>query len=77
MISSRTGGLLDKASLLPEEEVLYDRVSAMLESFKNDILYRILGGNMPELKAVSPAAAGTGITPAPAAGGAANRGLCR
>jgi DNA replication initiation complex subunit (GINS family) len=51
MIASRTGGLLDKSSLLPEEEQLFERMSAMLESFKSDILYRLLGGNMPKIRA--------------------------
>jgi DNA replication initiation complex subunit (GINS family) len=51
MIASRTGGLLDKSSLLPEEEQLFVRMSAMLENFKSDILYRLLGGNMPKIRA--------------------------
>jgi DNA replication initiation complex subunit (GINS family) len=50
MIASRTGGLLDKSSLLPEEEQLFERMASMLESFKNDILYRLLGGNMPAIR---------------------------
>jgi DNA replication initiation complex subunit (GINS family) len=51
IIASRTGGLLDKSGLLPEEEQLYERMSSMLENFKNDILYRLLGGNMPKIRA--------------------------
>lgn len=50
MISSRTGGILDRSSMLPEEQKLFDRLSALLEGFRNDILYRVLAGNMPELK---------------------------
>jgi len=50
MISSRTGGLLDKSAMLPEEQKLFERLSAMLEEFRNDILYRVMGGNMPELR---------------------------
>jgi DNA replication factor GINS len=50
MISSRAGGVLDKSALLPEEQKLFERLSQMLEAFKNDVLYRLLGGNLPELK---------------------------
>ncbi len=50
MISSRTGGLLDKSAMLMEEQKLFERLSQMLEEFRNDILYRVMGGSMPELR---------------------------
>lgn len=54
MIGSRTGGLLDKSSMLPEEQKLFDTLSGLLEGFRNDVLYRILAGNLPELKERAP-----------------------
>jgi DNA replication initiation complex subunit (GINS family) len=64
MISSRTGGLLDKSSMLPEEQKLFERLSALLEEFRNDILYRVMGGNMPELRerALAQPAAGAAMS---------------
>jgi DNA replication initiation complex subunit (GINS family) len=53
MISSRAGGLLDKSSFLPEEQQLFDKVAGTLEIFKTDILYKLLGGNIPELRKTS------------------------
>jgi DNA replication initiation complex subunit (GINS family) len=50
MISSRTGGILDKSSMLPEENKLFDALSTLLEGFRNDVLYRIMAGNLPELR---------------------------
>jgi DNA replication initiation complex subunit (GINS family) len=50
MISSRTGGILDKSAMLPEEQKLFETLSKLLEEFRNDILYRVIGGNMPELR---------------------------
>lgn len=50
MISSRTGGLLDKSSMLPEEQRLFEMLSKMLEEFRNDILYKVMGGGLPELR---------------------------
>jgi len=69
MISSRTGGLLDKSSMLPEELKLFERLSAMLEEFRNDILYKVMGGTMPELRQqathLAQAATGPAGQPAP------------
>lgn len=59
MISSRTGGLLDKSAMLPVEQKLFERLSVMLEEFRNDILYRIMGGSMPELREQVPAVGAT------------------
>jgi DNA replication initiation complex subunit (GINS family) len=50
MISSRAGGLLDKSAMLGEERQLFERLTGVLESFKADVLYRLLDGNKPQIR---------------------------
>jgi DNA replication initiation complex subunit (GINS family) len=50
MINSRAGGLLDKSAMLSEEKRLFDKLTNLLEVFKLDVLYRLLDGNIPQLR---------------------------